>query len=120
MTSVRRRSAIRRLRLAPHGQADADATEHIISAKPGKIQGFTHIDKSDAVAADSTFDKANADDYHAVVLPGRFAFPGRCVPGMPHADRSMKPAAGWKHAAADSMIDETAGGIEWLRTLFPC
>src|ERR1700722_19762548 len=50
--------------------ADAGATVHVISAKPGKIQGFKHIDKGDAVDVDTTFDKAAPDDYDAVVLPG--------------------------------------------------
>jgi protease I len=34
------------------------ATVHVISAKPGKIQGFKHVDKGDAVEVDATFDKA--------------------------------------------------------------
>ncbi|MFM0037018.1 type 1 glutamine amidotransferase [Paraburkholderia strydomiana] len=50
--------------------AEAGATVHVISAKPGKIQGFRHVDKGDAVEVDSTFDQARADDYDAVVLPG--------------------------------------------------
>ena len=50
--------------------ADAGATVHVISAKSGKIQGFNHIDKGDAVDVDTTFDKAAPDDYDAVVLPG--------------------------------------------------
>jgi protease I len=50
--------------------AEAGATVHVISAKPGKIQGFKHVDKGDTVDVDSTFDKATADDYDAVVLPG--------------------------------------------------
>jgi deglycase len=49
---------------------EAGATVHVISAKPGKIQGFKHVDKGDAVDVDSTFDNAKADDYDAVVLPG--------------------------------------------------
>jgi len=49
---------------------DAGATVHVISAKPGKIQGFKHVDKGDAVAVDTTFDQANPDDYDALVLPG--------------------------------------------------
>lgn len=49
---------------------EAGATVHVISAKPGKIQGFKHIDKGDVVEVDSTFDKAAAGDYDAVVLPG--------------------------------------------------
>jgi protease I len=50
--------------------AEAGATVHVISAKPGKIQGFRHVDKGDTVDVDATFDKASAADYDAVVLPG--------------------------------------------------
>jgi protease I len=50
--------------------ADAGATVHVISEKPGKIQGFKHVDKGDAVAVDLTFESASIDDYDAVVLPG--------------------------------------------------
>ncbi|MEQ5844401.1 MULTISPECIES: type 1 glutamine amidotransferase domain-containing protein [Paraburkholderia] len=50
--------------------ADAGATVEVISAKPGRIQGFKHIDKGDSVAVDKTFDNANVADYDAVVLPG--------------------------------------------------
>ena len=49
---------------------DAGATVHVISAKAGKIQGFKHVDKGDAVDVDATLDKATAQDYDAVVLPG--------------------------------------------------
>ncbi|HEY2024929.1 DJ-1/PfpI family protein, partial [Paraburkholderia sp.] len=45
--------------------ADAGATVHVISAKPGKIQGFKHVDKGDAVEVDTTFEDANPDDYDA-------------------------------------------------------
>ncbi|WP_114810524.1 type 1 glutamine amidotransferase domain-containing protein [Paraburkholderia kururiensis] len=50
--------------------AGAGATVHVISAKPGKIQGFKHVDKGDSVAVDKTFDNAKPDEYDAVVLPG--------------------------------------------------
>jgi protease I len=49
---------------------DAGATVHVISAKPGKIQGFKHVDKGDTVDVDVTLDKAKASEYDAVVLPG--------------------------------------------------
>jgi len=50
--------------------AQAGATVHVISAEPGTIQGFKHVDKGDTVEVDSTFDEARPDDYDAVVLPG--------------------------------------------------
>lgn len=48
----------------------AGAEVHVISAKPGKIQGFKHVDKGEQVAVDATFDKARPEEYDAVVLPG--------------------------------------------------
>ncbi|USU19298.1 type 1 glutamine amidotransferase domain-containing protein [Paraburkholderia fungorum] len=49
---------------------DAGAEVHVISEKPGKIQGFRHVDKGETVDVDVTFDKVSPDDYDAVVLPG--------------------------------------------------
>jgi protease I len=49
---------------------EAGAEVHIVSAKPGKIQGFRHVDKGEEVDVDTTFDQARPDDYDAVVLPG--------------------------------------------------
>lgn len=42
----------------------------IISLKSGKVQGFNHHDKADQFSVDLTFDKANPDDFDAVLLPG--------------------------------------------------
>lgn len=36
--------------------ADAGATVHVISEKPGTIQGFKHVDKGDSIEVDTTFD----------------------------------------------------------------
>jgi protease I len=71
--------------------ADAGATVHVISAKPGEIQGFKHVDKGDAVAVDSTFDKASADDYDAVVLPGG-VMNGDAIRLLPQAQAFVKAA----------------------------
>lgn len=48
----------------------AGAQVHVISQKPGQIQGFVHTDKGDKVKVDATFDQTRASDYDAVVLPG--------------------------------------------------
>jgi protease I len=48
----------------------AGAQVHVISQKPGQIQGFVHTDKGDKVTVDATFDQTHASDYDAVVLPG--------------------------------------------------
>ncbi|WP_027778506.1 type 1 glutamine amidotransferase domain-containing protein [Paraburkholderia caledonica] len=73
--------------------AEAGATVHVISAKPGKIQGFKHVDKGDTVEVevDSTFDKAVADDYDAVVLPGGVVN-GDAIRVLPQAQAFVKAA----------------------------
>ncbi|NYH16612.1 hypothetical protein GGD41_003840 [Paraburkholderia bryophila] len=42
-----------------------------------------------------------------------------CMPGTRHADISTKAVAGSHCRLTDSTINETPGGIAWLRTLFP-
>jgi protease I len=59
------------------------ATVHVISAKPGKIQGFKHVDKGDAVEVDTTFD--------AVVLPGGVVN-GDAIRLLPQAQAFVKAA----------------------------
>jgi len=70
---------------------EAGATVHVISAKPGKIQGFKHVDKGDAVEVDSTFDTASANDYDAVVLPGGVVN-GDAIRLLPQAQAFVKAA----------------------------
>ena len=50
--------------------SEAGAIVHVISNKPGQIQGFRHLDRGSMVTVDATFDQVNPDDYDAVVLPG--------------------------------------------------
>jgi protease I len=71
--------------------AEAGATVHVISAKPGTIQGFKHVDKGDAVEVDSTFDQARPDDYDAVVLPGGVVN-GDAIRLLPQAQAFVKAA----------------------------
>ncbi|MFB9126408.1 type 1 glutamine amidotransferase [Paraburkholderia dipogonis] len=70
---------------------EAGATVHVISAKPGNIQGFKHVDKGDAVEVNATFDKASADDYDAVVLPGGVVN-GDAIRLLPQAQAFVKAA----------------------------
>ncbi|WGS53011.1 type 1 glutamine amidotransferase [Paraburkholderia sp. D15] len=78
---------------------DAGATVHVISAKPGKIQGFKHVDKGDAVDVDTTFDKATANEYDAVVLPGGVVN-GDAIRLLPQAQAFVKAADGAKKPIA--------------------
>jgi len=71
--------------------AEAGATVHVISAKPGTIQGFKHVDKGSAVAVDATFDKATAAEYDAVVLPGGVVN-GDAIRLLPQAQAFVKEA----------------------------
>ncbi|WP_133645750.1 type 1 glutamine amidotransferase domain-containing protein [Paraburkholderia flava] len=79
--------------------AEAGATVHVISAKPGKIQGFKHVDKGDQVDVDATFDDAIANDYDAVVLPGGVVN-GDAIRLLPKAQAFVKDADGAKKPIA--------------------
>jgi protease I len=74
-----------------HALIEAGATVHVISSKPGKIQGFKHVDKGDTVNVDTTFDKVSADDYDAVVLPGGVVN-GDAIRSLPQAQAFIKAA----------------------------
>lgn len=49
---------------------DAGALTKIISARPGKVQGFNHDEKADQFDVGLTFNDAYPDDFDAVLLPG--------------------------------------------------
>ena len=49
---------------------EAGAEVLVLSAKAGKIQGFKHHDKADKIQVDLAWDKANPDEFDAVLLPG--------------------------------------------------
>jgi protease I len=54
---------------------EAGAETHLISVKPGQIQGFNHFDKGDTFPVDKTASEVSASDYDALVLPGGVANP---------------------------------------------
>jgi protease I len=54
---------------------EAGAETHLISIKPGQIQGFNHFDKGDTFPVDKTASEVRASDYDALVLPGGVANP---------------------------------------------
>jgi protease I len=49
---------------------EAGATTHLISMKPGAIQGVNHFDKADKHNVDKTIDSVKAKDYDALMIPG--------------------------------------------------
>jgi protease I len=48
----------------------AGAVTHIISPKPGAIQGMNHDDKGDELPVDRTLAEVHASEYDALLLPG--------------------------------------------------
>jgi len=54
---------------------DAGAEVHLVSIKPGTIQGLNHLEKGDSFPVDKTLSEVNAADYAALVLPGGVANP---------------------------------------------
>ncbi len=48
----------------------AGAETHLISLKPGEIQGFNHFDKADRLKVDKTIEEVDAADYDALLIPG--------------------------------------------------
>jgi protease I len=53
--------------------ADAGGTPVLVSAEPGTVQGFNHLDKADTFPVDVTLAEASADQFDAVMLPGGVA-----------------------------------------------
>jgi protease I len=49
---------------------DAGAETHLISMKPGEIQGFNHFDKADKQKVDKLVEEVDASDYDALMIPG--------------------------------------------------
>ena len=48
----------------------AGAKTHLISLRPGEIQGFNHFDKADKQPVDKTIEEVDAADYAALLIPG--------------------------------------------------
>jgi len=63
---------------------DAGAETHLISIKPGKIQGFNHFDKADPQKVDKLVEEVDASDYDALMIPG-----GVGNPDQMRADENM-------------------------------
>jgi protease I len=49
---------------------NAGAHVSIVSLKSGEIQGMNHADKGDKIPVDIPLEKANPDDFDALMLPG--------------------------------------------------
>jgi protease I len=53
----------------------AGAQTSIVSPSPQRVQGWTHFDKADQFQVDVALDRANANDFDALLLPGGVANP---------------------------------------------
>lgn len=49
---------------------DAGATTKVIAPKAGKLQAMKHDEKTISIAVDLTLDKANPEEFDALLLPG--------------------------------------------------
>ena len=49
---------------------DAGAETHLVSLKPGEIQGFNHFEPADKFKVDKTVEEVDASDYDALMVPG--------------------------------------------------
>jgi protease I len=82
----------------------AGAEVHLVSLKPGKIQGFNHLDKADTFPVDVPVADARVEQYDALVIPGGVANPDamRMDPNAVQFVRSFfdagKPVAAICHA----------------------
>jgi protease I len=83
---------------------DAGAKTVLIGPKPGKIWGMNHDEKADQFEVDMSLERANADDFDALLLPGG-ALNADFLRMQPKAqefarsmDRSGKPIAAICHA----------------------
>jgi protease I len=105
----------------------AGATVELISIKPGKIQGFNHLDKADTFPVKRVVDDVAARQYDALVLPGGVANPDqlRMHPGAVHFVREFfahkKPVgaichAPWLLVEADAVRHRTLTSWPSLRT----
>jgi protease I len=96
----------------------AGAQVEVVSDKQREIQGFKHHDKADKIPVDKDLDRASADSYDALVLPGGVINPDalRLVPKAIDFVRrfveAKKPIAAICHGPW-TLID--AGGVEGKR-----
>ena len=67
----------------------ADAAVKVISAKPGKVQGFNHDTKADSFDVDLTFADADPKEFDSVLLPGG-VINGDQIRIIPEAQRFVK------------------------------
>src|SRR5256885_13250946 len=97
----------------------AGAELHLVSLKDGEIQGFNHYDKAGSFKVDKAVEKASANDYDGLVLPGGVGNPDNlrqdenAVQFVRDFFEQGKPVAAICHAPW-TLIEAGAG---WSQTL---
>ncbi|MBA3890360.1 MAG: type 1 glutamine amidotransferase [Gemmatimonadaceae bacterium] len=105
----------------------AGAVTELVSLKPGRIQGFNHLDKGDSFDVDTTIDDAQASQYDALFIPGGVANPdalradSRAVQFVREFMVGDKPVAAichgpWVLVEADAVAGRTLTSWPSLRT----
>ena len=56
----------------------------LVASKPGRVQGFNHLDRADEFSVDRISSEVSVDEFDALVLPG----------GVANADQLRADAAG--------------------------
>src|ERR1700685_1938524 len=65
------------------------ATVKIVSPAERQVQGWNHFEKGDKLPVDVSLEKARADDFDALLLPGGVANPDQ-LRGLPKAVEFVK------------------------------
>ena len=115
----------------------AGAAVEVVSPEQGKFQGYNHHDKADMIPVDRELDKAEAEAYEALVLPGGVMNPDmlrtlpKAVGFVRHFVETGKPIAAichgpWTLINADGVkgrrmtswpsleVDLRNAGAEWV------
>lgn len=93
----------------------AGAAVSVVSPKSGRIQGFNHHDKADAMPVDRGLDQAKPDEFDALLLPGGVINPDalrlepKAISFVKHFVDTKKPIAAICHGPW-TLID--AGGVK--------
>lgn len=105
---------------------DAGATTKVIAPKPGKLQGMKHDEKSKSVDVDLTLDKANPEEFDALLLPGgalnadALRMETKAREFVKSLDRAGKPIAvichgPWLLVSADLVNGRTLSGYHTIQ-----
>jgi protease I len=106
---------------------DAGAKTQIVSPNKTQVQGWNHFDKADSFPVDVALERANPNDYDALLLPGGVANPDqlRIIPEAVNFVRSFvdsgKPIASichgpWTLIEAEAVKGRTMTSWPSLRT----